>query len=1806
MPKINTIALVPIPKLSDKLVGTSVGGSPSNQTNNFTLQQLKTLFDGAPAVANLQTVLNSGNTATQNIFLTGTIDATNLDISNDSYLTNLYLSSRFFDKNNFQGTSGQYLTSTGTGVQWSTLTIPVPTLQQVLTAGNISDKNITTTGNIQSANLQGTNLTANSNLRVVGTLADSSNSVGTSGQVLSSTGLANSWVDLPTYSAVSPLIYNDPLKQFSIQVANGVQSGYLSFTDWITFDSKQPAGSYITALTGEASGAGPGVVSVTLSNLAVINKTLTGLTISGGSITAADSIITAFGKLQNQINNAISGLSYQGAWNALTNVPFLQSSVGTNGDYYVVSVAGSTNLNGITDWQVGDWAIYNGTSWQKIDNTDSVVSVNGYTGAVVLSYSDVGAPPTSRTLNINGVGYDLSADRFWTVGDVRTDQTYSNPSWISSLAWGKITNTPTTLAGYGITDAVSTSRTLSINGTTYDLSANRSWSVGTVTSISTSAPITGGIITGSGTIGINQSSASSDGYLSSTDWTTFNSKQSTLSLTTIGSSGSSTLISNVLNVPTYTLSGLGGVPTTRELTINGTTYDLSANRSWSVGTVTSVGLTMPAAFGVANTPVTGSGTINVTALGNATQYIRGDGVLADFPGGGGGGGASVSYYLNGSVNQGTFGGNTYYEMSKTPVIGTGTDFSINADGYIAQFITDAGEPNAFLIPGGNWNFEVYFSASSGGGSPSFYVELYKYDGTTFTLIASNSSTPELISFGTNIEPYFTAIAVPETSLTITDRLAIRLYVNHSGRTITLHTEDNHLCQVITTFTTGLTALNGLTQQVQYFATGTSGSDFNIVSSVATHTFNLPTASSVNRGALSTTDWTTFNSKQDAISLTTTGSSGSSTFISNVLNVPTYTLSGLGGVPTSRQLTINGTAYDLSADRSWSVGTVTSVGLSSATSGVTIGSTPVTGSGTITLAIATATATQNGLLSSTDWSTFNSKQNTITLTTTGNSGSSTLIGSTLNIPTYTLSGLGGVPTSRTITINGTTQDLSADRTYSVGTVTSVAALTLGTSGTDLSSSVANGTTTPVITLNVPTASATNRGALSAADWTTFNNKQNALTNPVTGTGTTNYLPKFTGSTTIGNSQVFDNGTFVGIGTTSPSGLLHVKSSGAYGSILVDNTGTTGGGYFASLQNGSTKGIIAVTGAIEGNTTSDFGMFAETGGALRFYVNGSATRSMSLTSGGNLLVGTTSDNGARFQVNGQGFFTHPDTPVRLNNSGGTFTQLDFLNNGTQKGAIWWNNSSNTLNLWTGVTTMTLTSSGNVGIGTTSPLTNLTVRGSATNTMSLQYSNDGGGVGYGIHNSSGTELFSIGGGRFVRQDELAISRQGTAVLYINNSNNVGIGTTSPIDKLNVNAGGITFTGSLPNPTNTSVGSLQIGYDGTQGVIQTWQSSPLLISTYNYQAFSTNGTERMRITSGGNVLIGTTIAYTSRLAVQATTANRPAIKAGFGGVSGNGYWVLGDNYTLDESLTSYGIDYSSGDLVLGSIVAPSTTTSGQFISTQAQFGNLGSAIRAGNSGDIYFFRGTSTSVVSIGGAKSMTESMRINSSGILLVGGTSTAAGGIIQALGSSGTAISIRSTSAGGSQPILRFYHDGNDEFTITGGSSLRFLSSGVNERMRITSGGNVLIGTTTDAGYTLNVAGNAQFIKSSTSTAMVVGLSGVTGSIIRFSYNGGFVGSISTDGSNTAYNTSSDYRLKEQVRPIDNPLEKVLKLNPVNFKYKNSKTVQDGFIAHEIQEILPYLVTGEKDGAEMQEVDYSKLTPILIAAIKELNEKINKLS
>ena len=119
------------------------------------------------------------------------------------------------------------------------------------------------------------------------------------------------------------------------------------------------------------------------------------------------------------------------------------------------------------------------------------------------------------------------------------------------------------------------------------------------------------------------------------------------------------------------------------------------------------------------------------------------------------------------------------------------------------------------------------------------------------------------------------------------------------------------------------------------------------------------------------------------------------------------------------------------------------------------------------------------------------------------------------------------------------------------------------------------------------------------------------------------------------------------------------------------------------------------------------------------------------------------------------------------------------------------------------------------------------------------------------------------------------------------------------------------------------------------------------------------------------------------------------------------------------------------------------------------------------------------------------------------------------------------------------------------------------------------------------------------------SSATGTCVRFESDGTGVGSISITASNTAFNTSSDYRLKENEVAISDGITRLKTLKPYrfNFKAEPSKTV-DGFFAHEVTAV-PEAVTGEKDATEMQEIDQSKLVPLLTAALKEAITKIETL-
>jgi len=288
---------------------------------------------------------------------------------------------------------------------------------------------------------------------------------------------------------------------------------------------------------------------------------------------------------------------------------------------------------------------------------------------------------------------------------------------------------------------------------------------------------------------------------------------------------------------------------------------VQANLTTGLATkLSSVGLSMPSAFSVANSPLTSNGTLAVSGAGTSSQYVRGDGSLGIFPTVGGGGGGSV-YYLNGNTSQGSIGGTTMYQLSKVAASGASANFTRSTAGTIASFITDAGDPNQLTVPSGIWVFEAYFSEAGGGANhATIQAIVEKWDGTSITVIGTGVA--EEITNGSTKDLYTLGVSIPSgITLSLTDRIVIQLQIaNANGKTVTVYTENGNISSVTTTFANGISSINGLTAAAQTLGVGTSGTDFGIVPSGSSHTFNLPTASATNRGALSTTDWSSFNSK----------------------------------------------------------------------------------------------------------------------------------------------------------------------------------------------------------------------------------------------------------------------------------------------------------------------------------------------------------------------------------------------------------------------------------------------------------------------------------------------------------------------------------------------------------------------------------------------------------------------------------------------------------------------------------------------------------------------------------------------------------------------------------------------------------------------------------------------------------------------------------------------------------------------------------------------------------------------------------
>jgi hypothetical protein len=356
-------------------------------------------------------------------------------------------------------------------------------------------------------------------------------------------------------------------------------------------------GTGAATLTGYVKGTGTTAMTASAT---IPNTDITGL----GTASTKDAgsplgvaTLDAGGKVPvSELPAAVLGaLSYQGTWNASTNTPTLTSSTGTKGYYYVVAVAGSTDLDGITDWQVGDWAVYNGTAWQKVDNTESVTSVNGQTGAVSITLTGLGGG-TIATQNANSVAITGGSINGTTIGattaaDITGNTINANTKVVSpdyyaqSILGGNLrTSGGTSLVNWD----GGGSGNVTVNGGLNANPANKNVSLApTGTGSVTVNPATAGTIDNMA-IGGTTASAGSFTNLSVTGTTSFDGSQGTAGqvLTSAGSG----------NTPTWTTPTVGTVTS-----VSGT-----AGRITSTGGATPV---IDLASGVATAGTTGSSTL---------------------------------------------------------------------------------------------------------------------------------------------------------------------------------------------------------------------------------------------------------------------------------------------------------------------------------------------------------------------------------------------------------------------------------------------------------------------------------------------------------------------------------------------------------------------------------------------------------------------------------------------------------------------------------------------------------------------------------------------------------------------------------------------------------------------------------------------------------------------------------------------------------------------------------------------------------------------------------------------------------------------------------------------------------------------------------------------------------------------------------------------------------------------------------------------------------------------------------------------
>lgn len=700
------------------------------------------------------------------------------------------------------------------------------------------------------------------------------------------------------------------------------------------------------------------------------------------------------------------------------------------------------------------------------------------------------------------------------------------------------------------------------------------------------------------------------------------------------------------------------------------------------------------------------------------------------------------------------------------------------------------------------------------------------------------------------------------------------------------------------------------------------------------------------------------------------------------------------------------------------------------------------------------------------------------------------------------------------------------------------------------------------------------------------------------GTRSYLDD------VGSGSLWLRGGDVAIKSTASETMAEFANNGA-ATLYYDNavkfaTTSTGADVTGTLTTDAitSSGQIKVTSSNASTVAFSVGD-TNTGlyntGSNSLGISTAGTFRMLVDSSGQVGIGTASPNAIldvrRGDASGKIAEFHTSTGFGIEL--GSSQSEAYIQAGSSQALLFNTNGSNER--------MRIDSSGNVGIGTSSPDAPLELEGN--NSSTTQFSGYG---GLRIHNANGSAhnvtaemYFTAGTGSSNRGaaigSQFTSAANGNDLYFATNGGNVS-STNTLTERMRIDSSGRLLVAK----TTTAFGTVghTIWNDGS----------------HDLTASAIPPIQANRLTSDGDII----------------ALYKASSKMGSLGNAGTNFIIQQSNASGVVQIKNhdstedieFGQDYfrikqggaerlridTSGNLIkTGGGLISSNGTSDTLVISGSNAVNTG--------GNITLEGNTASDVSQIKFKNGSTEVMRI-ASGRVLIGTTTEghADGDNFTIAGSGNTGMTIRSTNSQKSTIYFSDSTSGAGEYAgyIHYDHSGNNLNIGVNEneRMRIDSGGKMYFGTSgadpssSQTGVRISSTDNTNFWMSSTPR---------TSAYDQFAFfNGnGLVGTITTSGSATAYNTSSDYRLKTDVQPMTGASERVQALNPVNFEWVADGTRVDGFLAHEAQAVVPESVTGTKDAVdadgnpEYQSIDQSKIVPLLTAALQEALTEITAL-